>query len=92
MVSLLDIRRFILVRSPVNIRNVDKPSLNTNNLLNIRGLILVRNPMNIKECGKTFLRLRFAQLHSINTGEKLRIRNVELFIDTVNILEFREYL
>lgn len=64
-------RKFTIIKSPMNIRNVGKP-LSMNNLLNFREFILVRNTMNIKECGKTFHRgLRFAQQHSIHTGEKL---------------------
>lgn len=57
----------------MNIRNAGKePSLVMNSLLIIREFTVARNPMDIKECGKTFHHgLRFAQQHSIPTGEEL---------------------
>lgn len=64
-------RKFTIIKSPMNIKNVGK-ALSMNNLLNFGEFILVRNTGNVKECGKTFHRgLRFAQQHSIHTGEKL---------------------
>ena len=74
----------------MNIRNVGKPSLDMNSLLNIRKFIVARNPMNIKKGGKTFHHgLRFAQQHSIPTGEKLNRSNVKRFTVTANTLVLR---
>lgn len=53
--TLFNIRKFILVTNPMNVKIVISPLVSTQNLLDIIEFMLVRNPTNVKNVEKPFV-------------------------------------
>lgn len=69
MAALKYIREFIVERYPMNMINVERPSVHINNFLNIKVLRLLRKTLNVINVGSSF-DLSLKVHDTIHNGEK----------------------